>query len=239
MYKIFLDKSKNIFIFVKNKERMFSQAEENYLKAIYTLETVTQKDVNTNLIAEKMQTKASSVTDMIKKLSDKQLVLYKKYKGVQLSAKGKKIAALIIRKHRLWEFFLVEKLHFSWDEVHEIAEELEHIKSKKLIDRLDSFLEFPKVDPHGDPIPDKNGKIIKRNKVKLSTLKENEQSVLLSVKDSSVEFLKYLNKKKIAIGNTIKVLSIEPFDRSMQIEMNSKQFVISENVAENLYLKNL
>ena len=218
---------------------MFSQAEENYLKAIYTLETVTQKDVNTNLIAEKMQTKASSVTDMIKKLSDKQLVLYKKYKGVQLSAKGKKIAALIIRKHRLWEFFLVEKLHFSWDEVHEIAEELEHIKSKKLIDRLDSFLEFPKVDPHGDPIPDKNGKIIKRKKVKLSTLKENEQSVLLSVKDSSVDFLKYLNKKKIAIGNTIKVLSIEPFDKSMQIEMNSKQFVISEDVAENLYLKNL
>ena len=108
-----------------------------------------------------------------------------------------------------------------------------------MIDRLDSFLEFPKVDPHGDPIPDKNGKIIKRKKVKLSTLKENEQSVLLSVKDSSVDFLKYLNKKKIAIGNTIKVLSIEPFDKSMQIEMNSKQFVISEDVAENLYLKNL
>jgi len=218
---------------------MFSQAEENYLKAIYTLETETQKDVNTNLIAEKMHTKASSVTDMIKKLSDKQLVNYKKYQGVQLSAKGKKIASLIIRKHRLWEYFLVEKLHFSWDEVHDIAEQLEHIRSEDLIERLDHFLEYPSIDPHGHPIPDKHGKITKRNKVKLSTLKENEQSVLLSVKDSSVDFLKYLNKKKIAIGNTIKVLSIEPFDRSMQIEMNSKQFVISENVAENLYLKNL
>ena len=218
---------------------MFSQAEENYLKAIYSLEGETQKGISTNLIANKMQTKASSVTDMIKKLSDKQLVVYKKYQGVELSVKGRKAASIIVRKHRLWECFLVDKLHFSWDEVHDIAEQLEHIKSEDLMERLDQFLEYPSLDPHGDPIPDKNGNITKQSKIKLSTLKENEQSVLLSVKDSSVEFLKYLNRKKIAIGNTIKVLSIEPFDRSMQIEMNSKQFIISENVAENLYLKSL
>ena len=218
---------------------MLSQAEENYIKAIYSLETQSDKGVSTNLIAEKMQTKASSVTDMIKKLSEKKLVVYKRYQGVQLSEKGKKVAILIVRKHRLWESFLVEKLNFSWDEVHSIAEQLEHIKSEELIERLDRFLEYPSVDPHGDPIPDKDGNIEKRNKVKLSALKENEQSILLSVKDSSADFLKYLNKKKIAIGNTIKVLSVEPFDRSMHIEMNSKQFIISENVAENLYLKNI
>lgn len=218
---------------------MLSQAEENYIKAIYSLETQSDKGVSTNMIAKKIQTKASSVTDMIKKLSEKQLVVYKKYQGVQLSKKGKKVAMLIVRKHRLWESFLVDKLNFSWDEVHVVAEQLEHIKSEKLIERLDRFLEYPSVDPHGDPIPDKDGNIEKRNKVKLSALKENEQSILLSVKDSSADFLKYLNKKKIAIGNTIKVLSVEPFDRSMQIEMNSKQFIISENVADNLYLKNI
>ena len=218
---------------------MLSQAEENYIKAIYSLETQSDKGVSTNMIAKKIQTKASSVTDMIKKLSEKQLVVYKKYQGVQLSKKGKKVAMLIVRKHRLWESFLVDKLNFSWDEVHVIAEQLEHIKSEELIERLDRFLEYPSVDPHGDPIPDKDGNIQKRNKVKLSALKENEQSILLSVKDSSADFLKYLNKKKIAIGNTIKVLSVEPFDRSMQIEMNSKQFIISENVADNLYLKNI
>lgn len=218
---------------------MLSQAEENYIKAIYSLETQSDKGVSTNMIAKKIQTKASSVTDMIKKLSEKQLVVYKKYQGVQLSKKGKKVAMLIVRKHRLWESFLVDKLNFSWDEVHVIAEQLEHIKSEELIERLDRFLEYPSVDPHGDPIPDKDGNIQTRNKVKLSALKENEQSILLSVKDSSADFLKYLNKKKIAIGNTIKVLSVEPFDRSMQIEMNSKQFIISENVADNLYLKNI
>jgi len=236
---IYLDMSKYFFIFVKNITYMFSQAEENYLKAIYSLEVDINKGVSTNLIAKKMMTKASSVTDMLQKLSDKKLVLYRKYQGVQLSSKGQKIAALILRKHRLWECFLVDKLDFSWDQIHEIAEQLEHIKSEALIDRLDQFLGFPTTDPHGDLIPDKDGYIAKRNKVKLSALKENDQSVLLSVKDSSDSFLKYLNKKNIAIGNTIKVLSIEPFDRSMKIEMNSKQFSISENVADNLFLKKL
>ena len=133
----------------------------------------------------------------------------------------------------------MNKLGFSWDEIHDIAEQLEHIKSEALIVKLDEFLGQPTIDPHGDPIPDKDGNIAKRTQVKLSSLNENDQSVLLSVKDSSDSFLRYLNKKNIAIGNTIKVLSIEPFDRSMRIEMNSKQFSISESVAENLYFKKL
>ncbi len=230
--------SKNIFIFVKNKN-MLSQAEENYLKAIYSLESDLAKAISTNLIAKKMQTKASSVTDMIKKLSDKELVNYKKYQGVQLSEEGKKIAISIVRKHRLWECFLVDKLNFSWDEVHDIAEQLEHIQSETLVDNLDAFLEFPSHDPHGDPIPDKNGYMYKRKKVALSTLNPQDETVLLGVKDSSDAFLKYLNKKNIAIGNTIKVQSIELFDKSMEITINNHLISITNQVAENLMVKEL
>ncbi len=230
--------SKNIFIFVKNKN-MLSQAEENYLKAIYSLESDLAKAISTNLIAKKMRTKASSVTDMIKKLSDKELVNYKKYQGVQLSEEGKKIAISIVRKHRLWECFLVDKLNFSWDEVHDIAEQLEHIQSETLVDNLDAFLEFPSHDPHGDPIPDKNGYMYKRKKVALSTLNPQDETVLLGVKDSSDAFLKYLNKKNIAIGNTIKVQSIELFDKSMEITINNHLISITKQVAENLMVKEL
>ncbi len=230
--------SKNIFIFVK-KINMFSQAEENYLKAIYSLESELAKVISTNLIAEKMQTKASSVTDMLKKLADKELVDYKKYQGVQLSEEGNKIATSIVRKHRLWECFLVDKLNFSWDEVHDIAEQLEHIQSETLVDNLDAFLEFPSYDPHGDPIPDKDGYMYKRKKVALSKLAPQDETVLLGVKDSSDEFLKYLNKKSIAIGNTIKVLSIELFDRSMEIKINDTRISITEQVAKNLLVKEI
>jgi len=139
---------------------MFSQAEENYLKAIYALQNELGMAINTNLIAKKINTKASSVTDMIKKLSVKKLLTYKKYQGVQLTDKGKKVALKVIRKHRLWEYFLVKKLNYRWDEVHEIAEQLEHIKSETLIDNLETFLKYPKFDPHGDPIPDKDGNIM-------------------------------------------------------------------------------
>ena len=218
---------------------MLSQAEENYLKAIYSLESDLAKAISTNLIAKKMQTKASSVTDMIKKLSDKELVNYKKYQGVQLSEEGKKIAISIVRKHRLWECFLVDKLNFSWDEVHDIAEQLEHIQSETLVDNLDAFLEFPSHDPHGDPIPDKNGYMYKRKKVALSTLNPQDETVLLGVKDSSDAFLKYLNKKNIAIGNTIKVQSIELFDKSMEITINNHLISITNQVAENLMVKEL
>ncbi|MEZ4840259.1 MAG: metal-dependent transcriptional regulator [Flavobacteriaceae bacterium] len=216
---------------------MFSQAEENYLKAIYALEIDTGKGVSTNLIAKKVLSKASSVTDMLQRLAEKELVIYKKYQGVKLSDKGRKIASNIVRKHRLWETFLVDKLHFSWDEVHDVAEQLEHIKSEKLIQQLDSFLEFPTHDPHGDPIPDKDGNLTKRKKIKLSQLNENEQSILLGVEDSSDNFLKYLNKKNISIGNTIRVLSKEPFDNSMEIEIDNTQFSITEEVATNLLVK--
>ncbi len=216
---------------------MLSLSEENYLKAIYHIELLQSDGVSTNSVAEKMQTKASSVTDMLQKLSDKRLVVYKKYQGALLSAKGKKIATSIIRKHRLWETFLVNKLNFSWDEVHDIAEQLEHIKSEKLVDNLDAFLEFPTVDPHGDPIPDKDGNITKRKKVQLSSLKENEQSILLTIGDSSDDFLRYLDKKQIAIGNMIKVISIEPFDKSMQIQIGKRELMITEEVADNLLVK--
>lgn len=216
---------------------MFSQAEENYLKAIYALEIDTGKGVSTNLIAEKVLSKASSVTDMLQRLAEKELVIYKKYQGVKLSDKGRKIASNIVRKHRLWETFLVDKLHFSWDEVHDVAEQLEHIQSEKLIQQLDSFLGFPTHDPHGDPIPDKDGNLTKRKKIKLSQLNENEQSILLGVEDSSDNFLKYLNKKNISIGNTIRVLSKEPFDNSMEIEIDNTQFSITEEVATNLLVK--
>ena len=136
-------------------------SEENYLKTIYHLTIISDSEISTNAIAEKMETKASSVTDMLKKLAEKDLVDYKKYQGVSLTEKGKLSAKMIVRKHRLWEVFLVEKLDFSWDEVHDIAEQLEHIKSEKLINKLDDFLGNPTEDPHGDPIPDKNGKLPK------------------------------------------------------------------------------
>ncbi len=216
---------------------MFSQAEENYLKTIYTLQNRRKTVINTNLIADKINTKASSVTDMIKKLSAKELLTYKKYKGVQLTEMGEKIALKVIRKHRLWEHFLVKKLNYSWDEVHDIAEQLEHIKSDTLIDNLESYLQFPKFDPHGDPIPDKDGKIILTKTVNLLNIKVGQKGTLDSLKDSSDVFLKYLNKKRLALRDQIKVIDIEPFDNSIHIETKTHQLVISKKVADNLNIK--
>lgn len=217
---------------------MYSLSEENYLKAIFHLEKNTNGEVSTNALAEEMQTKASSVTDMLKKMADKNLVVYKKYQGVKLSDLGRKTALEIVRKHRLWEVFLVEKLNFSWDEVHEVAEELEHIKSKKLIVELDKFLGYPKRDPHGDPIPDAEGNFSVVNKSLLNQLNIGDQGVFVGVKDSSTEFLQYLDKNEIALGKHIKVLEKESFDGSMRIEIeNSKTVNISEQVSENVYIK--
>ncbi len=218
---------------------MFTSSEENYLKAIYHLSFVVKKGVSTNAIAKKLATKASSVTDMVKKLADKNVLVYQKYQGVSLTVEGERAATLIIRKHRLWEVFLVEKLNFKWDEVHDVAEQLEHIKSPKLIDEIDALLGFPTLDPHGDPIPDKEGKIKVRKKVKLSTLRENDETILLAVKDSSDAFLRYLNKKRIAIGNAIKVLYIEPFDSSVLICINGMELLITHEVAEHLLVKEI
>ncbi|WP_435253777.1 metal-dependent transcriptional regulator [Tenacibaculum sp. A30] len=216
---------------------MFSQSEENYIKTIYHLEADFKKGISTNAIAKKLDTKASSVTDMIKKLSEKDVVTYKKYQGVTLTDFGKKTAANIVRKHRLWEVFLVDKLNFSWDEVHEVAEQLEHIKSPKLINELDAFLEYPKRDPHGDPIPDKEGNLQIIEKSLLSTLKENEIGVCVGVDDSSSEFLRFLDKQGVALGKQIKVVEKEPFDGSLVIEMEGKTLSVSNKIASNLYIQ--
>lgn len=215
---------------------MTTLSEENYLKAIYHLQAHSNDAVSTNAIAEQIDTKASSVTDMVKKLAEKNLANYIKYQGVSLTEAGRLTATSVIRKHRLWETFLVEKLNFYWHEVHEIAEQLEHIKSEKLIDNLDGFLGNPTHDPHGDPIPDKHGNYPKIKSKSILDIKPESQGVLTSVKDSSKAFLKYLNKNELALGDTIKVVDFEPFDESFTIETNSKTMTISKHVAENLYL---
>lgn len=220
-----------------NKKAMFTYSEENYLKTIFHLEKTYPSGVSTNSLAGEMETKASSATDMIKRLSEKKLVNYKKYQGVKLSKTGRQTAIEIIRKHRLWEVFLVDKLGFSWDEVHEIAEQLEHIKSEKLIRQLDEFLGYPKRDPHGDPIPDEKGNFVDANQVLLSKLTVGDFGICVGVKDSSPEFLQYLDKNKIALGKEIKVLEKEEFDHSMRIKIDGEEKIISNKTASNLYLK--
>jgi len=218
---------------------MLSQTEENYLKAIYSIELHTGKSVSTNNIAEELDTKASSVTDMIKKLSEKKLVNYKKYQGTNLTSEGKQIAVKIVRKHRLWEVFLVNNLNYAWDEVHDLAEQLEHIKSDTLINKLEEFLEFPTHDPHGDPIPDKEGNIEHHKNVMLSSIEENNTCNVLGVKDSSSAYLKFLDSKKITLGSSIKVISKEEFDNSITIEINNELFSISHLISKNLFVKKI
>jgi DtxR family Mn-dependent transcriptional regulator len=213
----------------------FSLAEENYLKAIYHLSHAGTQQVNTNAIAEKLQTKPASVSDMIRRLSEKGVLTYVKYQGVNITDLGKKQALWIIRKHRLWEVFLVSKLGFHWDEVHEIAEQLEHIKSSLLISRLDEFLGYPKFDPHGDPIPDANGVISSKPRVILSELQVGEEGELVSMKDTGNTFLNYLDKIKLTIGTNIKIIEIIEFDGSREIKIdNAKNITISQQVSDNL-----
>ena len=212
-------------------------SEEDYIKTIYHLSEPDNNSVSTNAIAEQMHTKPSSVTDMVKKLSDKSLVHYKKYKGVSLTDDGRKVALSIIRKHRLWEVFLVTTLKFSWDEVHEVAEQLEHIKSEALIDKLDTYLGFPKVDPHGDPIPTKEGTFKKSVKKLMSELPVSSQGVCVGVNDSSAAFLKFLDKHNIALGDTFTILDREEFDGSVTLNSSRGKIRISEQIAANLYLE--
>lgn len=212
-------------------------SEENYLKVIYHLSLVSPKGITTNAIAGMIESKASSVTDMVKKLAEKELVFYQKYQGVTLSTKGLQAAKMIVRKHRLWEVFLVEKLDFSWDEVHDVAEELEHIQSEKLINRLEEFLDFPKEDPHGDPIPDRNGQIIKVEKQLLSDIPLHTKVICLGVKDSSSSFLQYLDKQQISLGSTIEVVNKELFDLSLTVIIDNNEFLISHKIASNLFVK--
>jgi DtxR family Mn-dependent transcriptional regulator len=223
---------------LKIQNKMNSFTEENYLKAIFKLSQKTSGCVSTNSIAESLDSKASSVTDMIKKLSDKKLVNYKKYQGVDLTKKGQEIAVSIIRNHRLWEVFLVEKLNFKWDEVHDLAEDLEHINSKKLTDQLDAFLEYPKYDPHGDPIPDKDGNINRHQDITLADLKLNEQGIVVGVKEHSKSYLNYLESINLVLGTEITVNEIVDFDRSMSVVVNKTETVnISHQASKNLIIK--
>lgn len=212
-----------------------SFAEENYLKAIYHLSGDGQKQVNTNAIADRLETRPASVSDMIRKLSDKGVVTYVKYQGVKITDEGKKKALWVIRKHRLWEVFLVKKLNFHWDEVHEIAEQLEHIRSSLLISRLDEFLEFPKYDPHGDPIPNKDGIMSSNPMTPLAELETGSIAQLVSMKDTGVIFLNYLDRTGLNIGTKIRVMDTMEFDGSMDIEIdNQKRMSVSRQVADNL-----
>jgi DtxR family Mn-dependent transcriptional regulator len=209
--------------------------EENYLKSIYHL-SLQSASVSTNQIAASLNTKAASVTDMLKKLADKELINYTKYQGVTLTSSGEKIAVSIIRKHRLWEYFLVEKLNFKWDEVHDVAEELEHISSKELIDRLDNFMGHPKYDPHGDPIPDSNGKFKTHELKPVSALPINESGVISGVREHSAAFLQYLEKVRLTIGKKIKITEINDYDHSVILHVDDKKIHISREVANNLLI---
>jgi len=214
-----------------------TKSEENYLKTIFHLSGNEDSGVSTNSIATAMESKPSSVTDMIQKLADKNLVVYKKYQGVSLTEEGKKMAINVVRKHRLWEFFLVEKLNFSWDEVHYIAEQLEHINSEKLIDRLDEFLDFPTEDPHGDPIPNQKGELPKLKRKLLSDAPLHKNLVCVGVKDTSSEFLQYLDKKKIGLGTILQIKEKENFDNSMKLLVENSEIIISQMVSNNIFVK--
>lgn len=217
---------------------MLSLVEENYLKAIYHLSDAGKSAVTTNVLAESMNNRAASVTDMIKKLSAKGVISYEKYRGVNISEKGKREALKVIRKHRLWETFLVDKLNFNWDEVHEVAEQLEHIQSTLLIEKLDSFLGHPSVDPHGHPIPDKDGKIHEVKQMPLADIPAGRKATVYSVRDGSPEFLRYLSKIGIQIGTVVKIIERIEFDGSLEILLNNKdRMFISKQASENLLMK--
>ena len=216
---------------------MITRSEENYIKAILSINLEKNSIVSTNEIAKILETSAASVTEMIKKLQDKKLVIYEKYKGVKLSKAGRIKAFEILRKHRLWETFLVNKLDFSWGEVHDVAEQLEHIKSEKLTDKLDHFLNYPKFDPHGEPIPTKSGIITSTKRITLSEMKINSKGIIMGVSLDNKEFLDHLTKISISIGTKIEAIDRIIFDQSMKIKINSKIEHISKEIANNILIK--
>lgn len=215
-----------------------SQTEENYLKAIFKISEKEGKAASTNAISNEIKISAASVTDMLKRLAKKDLIHYKRHKGVTLTSEGDRIARQLIRKHRLWEVFLLEKLNFSWDEVHEIAEQLEHIHSPELVTRLDQFLGYPKFDPHGDPIPDADGNFTFRKQVLLNELREEEEGVIVGVDEHTTPFLQYLDKLGLVLGTIIKVLEYYEYDESFKVLINNKtERVLSKKVSQNLFIK--
>lgn len=216
---------------------MQSHVEENYLKAIFKLSAEQEGNISTSAIAEALDINAASVTDMIKKLASKKLITYRPYQGVKLTASGRSVAVNIVRKHRIWEVFLVEKLKFNWGEVHDIAEQLEHIRSEELIERLDDFLGYPRVDPHGDPIPDKNGQFADTKPVLLSELKADQRAIIRGVKDDSRDLLHYLEQHRLLLGTAVRIVQIFDFDGSIILEYKEGPLTISKKVADNLVIQ--
>ena len=214
---------------------MASLAEENYLKAIYKLHEKKGAMVNTSALAETLQINAASVTDFIKKMAAKKLISYEKSRGVMLTERGRHIALNIIRKHRLWEVWLVNNLGFKWDEVHEIAEQLEHVVSDELIESLDKHLGYPKADPHGDLIPDAKGRFAKTSSKPLLDFEKGNRVKFTGVAEHSNSFLQYLTKSNIKLGDELLVEAIEEFDKSFQVKINGKERkLLSKDVVKNL-----
>lgn len=216
-----------------------SFTEENYLKSLIhlTVFTLDRNEVGTNELASNLTVKPATVNDMLKKLKEKNLVNYKKYGKITLTDLGRLLGMNVIRKHRLWETFLVEKLSFSWDEVHEVAEQLEHIHSPKLIDRLDALLDYPKFDPHGDPIPNAKGEVELINRKLLDEMPVNSKNILVAVKDNSSDFLQYVNKLGLKIGDEIHLNGRESYDNLLTIEIHGAIHIVSEKFAQNIYVK--
>lgn len=216
---------------------MISQTEENYLKASYFL-TNEKNEINLSELSKALKVSKPTVNSMVKKLCEKGFLNYQKYKPVVLTKKGKKKAALIIRNHRLTEMYLVEKMNFGWEEVHEIAEQLEHLKSPDFFDRMDELLNFPTHDPHGSPIPNKNGEIIESNYIKLSLCKDGQKVKLSGLLNSSKDFLVYLNERELKIGSIIDITSIEKFDQTMIVSFNGyKNVNLSAMVCERILVE--
>lgn len=216
---------------------MTSLTEENYLKAIYHL-SGDKETVTVNEISKFLNIKMPSVNSMMKKFADKNWVIYESYKPLIITKEGKLRAALVVRKHRLTEMFLVHKMGFGWDEVHEIAEQIEHIDSDVFFDKIDQLLDFPKTDPHGSPIPDKMGNIIKQNHRKLSECKVNDKVKFVALSESSSELLKYLNLKKLNLNTLIEIRHIEEFDQNTEVFYNGNLQVFSKLVCEKLLVEN-
>lgn len=215
----------------------FSSTEENYIKSIFHLSEDGDENISTNDIARSVNATAASVTDMLKKLKKKKIITYEKYQGVRLTKEGETIGKYIVRKHRLWEVFLVEKLGYSWDKIHDIAEQLEHIRSEEMIDKLDRFLGFPKFDPHGDPIPDASGNIKPVKQILLSKMKVGEKGKVVGVKDSSSKLLQYLDSLEIHLGTSIEISEVVEFDNSFVVQLGKKRKItLSKLAAQNIFV---
>jgi DtxR family transcriptional regulator, Mn-dependent transcriptional regulator len=212
-------------------------SEENYLKALFKLSSKQVKKVNNIALAKELDLNPATVLEMVRKLSDRKLVQLQPDKTIQLSEKGRKKALITIRKHRLWEVFLVEKLNYQWNEVHELAEQLEHIESDDLVNRLDAFLGFPPSDPHGDPIPDKNGKLLQLQSIPLTEVEIGKTYIIQSFAETEDSFLDYLSKVDIKPGIKIKISDKNEYDQSLVVSINKKQLHLSEKVAQNILVQ--